>query len=397
MEPVAVLRGHQGDVTCLEFACEGASGRRKDLLLAGDSGGWVKVWDCCGSRRPVASVHGHPVAGGVLAARSGLAFGECRDRAGEGRGADLYTQGRDGAVLLWDVRRGGGLEACGGFQTRQVSFCAMGVLPSRGLVACATSELNMVEVWDARSGEAARAVHVGGAKGGMCMAASLYEVRGTGRAMGVFGWEDGSVAWVDVGEGRVVHRSAPLDEVGESVVSLALCREGRGDPGTLKRDGKGRCWAAVGTTGGRVALLSFGGDGSDGSAAAAACPPGVTLKSTLAPENRAENRGVGGVAVRPDARILATAGWDGRVRIYSVRRPRPVATLKYHTGAVNCVAFAAVDDDNGPSGVGEDEDALGMDLVPPTGDETEGGRGGRGRRLLASAGADSAIALWDLF
>jgi len=375
-------------------------------LVAGVSGGWVKVWDCAGSRRPVASVHGHPVAGGVLTVQEGWGGG----------GADLYTQGRDGRVGLWDAGRGGGLEACGGFQTHQISFCAMGVLPARGLVACAGRELGVAEVWDARSGTMARTVHLGGAKGGMCMAAALYEGEGDGRAMGVFGWEDGSVAWIDVGEGRVVHRTDPLDALGESVVSLALCRWGSGDPGRVARDAKGRCWGAAGTTGGRVALFTFGdgeaggggggqeeeADGAVGEGAGgAAAGLRVKLKSLLAPENQAEARGVGGVALRPDAKLLATAGWDGRVRLYSVRRPRPVAVLKYHTGAAHCVAFAAC---NAVGTADEDED-LDVDRGVSRGfagagigqSEGESGRLGRPQRLMASAGSDSTIALWDLF
>lgn len=45
-----------------------------------------------------------------------------------------------------------------------------------------------------------------------------------------------------------------------------------------------------------------------------------------------QRKGIGDVAVRPDRRLLATAGWDGRVRVYKYRSGRPLAILKVGAG-----------------------------------------------------------------
>ncbi|EFN56409.1 hypothetical protein CHLNCDRAFT_48750 [Chlorella variabilis] len=74
-----------------------------------------------------------------------------------------------------------------------------------------------------------------------------------------------------------------------------------------------------------------------------------------------QRKGIGDVAVRPDRRLLATAGWDGRVRVYKYRSGRPLAILKYHTSAVTGIRFA-------PRSM-----------------------------LLATAARDGTVALWPLF
>lgn len=50
-----------------------------------------------------------------------------------------------------------------------------------------------------------------------------------------------------------------------------------------------------------------------------------------------------GLAVRNDERIFATAGWDGRMRVYSVKGMKELAVLKWHGEGCYAVAFADVD------------------------------------------------------
>ncbi|EPY50256.1 astra associated protein 1 A [Schizosaccharomyces cryophilus OY26] len=43
--------------------------------------------------------------------------------------------------------------------------------------------------------------------------------------------------------------------------------------------------------------------------------------------------------VRQDDQIIATAGWDGRSRIYSCKSLLPLAVLKYHSSTINSLSF----------------------------------------------------------
>lgn len=70
--------------------------------------------------------------------------------------------------------------------------------------------------------------------------------------------------------------------------------------------------------------------------------------------------GVDDIEIRCDGRIWATAGWDGRVRLFDAKKRTPLAVLKHHKNGIHAVSFA-------PDG------------------------------LLASGGDDRGIAIWSLY
>lgn len=72
-------------------------------------------------------------------------------------------------------------------------------------------------------------------------------------------------------------------------------------------------------------------------------------------------QGLADVAVRPDGRIAATAGWDAKVRVWRVRKRQPLAIMRWHSQQVACVGFS------------------------------------RDSMLLAAGGRDNAISMWSLY
>ena len=83
----------------------------------------------------------------------------------------------------------------------------------------------------------------------------------------------------------------------------------------------------------------------------------------VVPENtiNVRKQGVADIALRQDGKLLATAGWDGKVRVYKRASGKALAVLKYHSEAATAVVFS-----------------------PET-------------YLMASGARDGTIALWDIY
>ncbi|WBW74515.1 ASTRA complex WD repeat subunit Asa1 [Schizosaccharomyces osmophilus] len=56
---------------------------------------------------------------------------------------------------------------------------------------------------------------------------------------------------------------------------------------------------------------------------------------------RSKNCGQQCLQVREDDRIIATAGWDGRSRVYSCKSLSLLAVLKYHSSTINSISFCS--------------------------------------------------------
>ncbi|KAG2425988.1 hypothetical protein HXX76_013359 [Chlamydomonas incerta] len=81
----------------------------------------------------------------------------------------------------------------------------------------------------------------------------------------------------------------------------------------------------------------------------------------MAKQIKLREAGTADVRIRADGKLFACGCWDGRVRLYSLRKREPLAVLKYHRSQVTAVAFSPV------------------------------------TRTLATASRDTAVALWSVY
>ena len=52
------------------------------------------------------------------------------------------------------------------------------------------------------------------------------------------------------------------------------------------------------------------------------------------------NPGINIITIRPDGRLFVTGGWDGAIRIFSMKKFSPLAVLSWHNQSVQTLAFA---------------------------------------------------------
>jgi WD40 repeat protein len=112
-----------------------------------------------------------------------------------------------------------------------------------------------------------------------------------------------------------------------------------------------------------------------------------------------KHSGQQGLNIRNDSKIFATAGWDSKVRVYSVKSLKELAVLKWHNEGCFAVAFAAVSNDGGAISSNNDLE-IGTSLNQIIGTMTV-----KDQRLwkaktahwIAVGSKDGKVSLWDIY
>lgn len=326
--PVTVLRGHQSDVQALAFH------PLLNVIYSGDASGELRIWDTASRRSPNAHKL-HSNAAGII----GLAC------LSEAHNTLLLSQDREGTVRTWVVADDGTLassEPLREFCTQSYTFCRISALeadrtPSAeptepkdttGLIATPGEDPSVAEIWGIQSAKRLAVFRLPpGVTYGMCM--SMHAFRHGGRAYLAVGYEAGHVAVWRLSECSQPLMAAQLHK--EAVMALVIDSSATG----------GVSGAA------ETALVCFRNSLD-------------TRTMAVRKSIELHKKGISDVALRPDDKVFATAGWDGKVRVYNYKKAAPLAILKYHTAGVTTVAFSA-------------------------------------DHLLASAARDGTIALWSVY
>lgn len=251
----------------------------------------------------------------------------------------LLTQDKYSNVKLWRITNSGYVldrELC----TNNSSYCRLEAYEHRNLVLVPRND-SQVEVLDAGTLESHMVLEPYDEHGqpfGTVMALKLIEIS----AEAVFvlaAYESGMVCLWDLVTGKLAH--------------AAQLVTGEDSPLTVDYDAVSNR-GVIGTTSEKIVVFSI--DRRSWQL--------LNKKTDIAIKNRGLNR----IRVRPhDQKVFASAGWDGRVRVFSWKSLRPLAVLTEHKRNVLDLVYSP--------GI------VSMWKSP----------------IMATAGEDGSIALWDLY
>ncbi|EME78905.1 uncharacterized protein MYCFIDRAFT_43661 [Pseudocercospora fijiensis CIRAD86] len=109
-----------------------------------------------------------------------------------------------------------------------------------------------------------------------------------------------------------------------------------------------------------------------------------------------KHAGQQGLTVRNDGKIFATAGWDSRIRVYSVRTMKELAVLKWHKEGCYAISFAKVAKSAAESatlGMRQKDDQEISDMTIAQQREYNA----RTTHWLAAGSKDGKVSLWDIY
>ncbi|XP_056131009.1 guanine nucleotide-binding protein subunit beta-like protein 1 [Lampris incognitus] len=289
--PIYTLRGAGAPLNALHFCCSEGD---HPLLFSGSAKGTIHVWNL-NTRRAEKILEGH--SGNSVIWMNTLQSTDA-----------LISQGRDMRVCLWDLCEGRS-EVSDSVWTGSVGFCHCSLLemgPATSLLAYPgrePEEINIIEL----PSKAAVCTLTPEAKRGMVMCIKLWQPdTGCGPLL-LAGYEDGSLLLWDVSQ-RAMLSSAAVHP--EPVMCLTF------DPKRLK--------------------------GISGSSEKNLLPWVLDRQNKLQLQDPVAlvNPGVSQLCIRGDSKILASAGWDHRVRIFGWKKLQPLAVLQHHTDIILSVAFS---------------------------------------------------------
>ncbi|XP_031984273.1 guanine nucleotide-binding protein subunit beta-like protein 1 isoform X4 [Corvus moneduloides] len=346
-DPQFVLRGTSAAVHTLHFSCGGPE-PDIPLLFSGSENGFIHVWNLK-THRVDTALDGH-----------GRKSVYCvKTMGGKDR---LLSQGRDQRICLWDLAEGRTSVTDSVF-TEHVGFCRCSLLKvaqGRWLMAMAARSLEEVQILELPSKTSVCTLKPEvGAKLGMPMCLKLWQnmhgetslqqclllgieinrpllkhclLNCDSQPVLLAGYEDGSVVLWNVSMGKVLSQLICHQE---PVMSLDFDAE-----------------KAKGISGSSEKVLSIWSLNEQ---------QNLQVYKT----HKLVNAGISDITIRADKKILATAGWDHRIRIFGWKKLKPLAVLDYHTATVHCVSFS---DHSNPR-----------------------------ERLLAAGSKDQRISVWSIY
>ncbi|KAK4227545.1 WD40-repeat-containing domain protein [Podospora fimiseda] len=385
-QPKSILRGHKTQVHATTFI------RNNERLLTGDSEGFIVVWDLTIMRpKAVWQAHTNAILG---------ITGWGKDR--------IISHGRDNKLIIWKLSEEDETQLSTTLpldpspesrpqpwilhmlEVNTMNFCSFSYCPA----SCEEKEEILVAVPNTLASEAIDIFHLpsqqrlhtvtpGGPKGknGMVMAVSLfYHYDNT--IILVAGFENGLCA-VSLFLNKKWTITYQNSSHTQPILSLNIS----------------------------PAKEYFFTSGADATIAKHPIPssPSTTIITEPLKKINTKHSGQQSLVIRSDNLIFATAGWDSKIRIYSVKSLKEVAVLKWHQVGCYAAAFSDIistspppqsqQDTTASSSAGASESRE-MIQIPKLVEMTVKGKRiqqAKTAHWIAVGSKDGKVSLWDVF
>ena len=374
-KPAYVLRGHTAQIHSLHFF------RQNLRLLSGDADGWVVLWNIP-IKRPVAVWKPH--SGTVLGLSS---WGDDR----------VITHGMDNKLCVWQLREADESSLSKvlpvedamterkqpwllhSLPVNALNFCTFAMCHESTIEATRDSKVDahvtvligvpgvqdgMINVSRLPSEERVATIPTPkDTNTGMLMAIGLHHSNNQGLTI-VAGYESGhACVWRKNAAGMwqtmYMHKSHS-----QPILSLAIAPS-LGFFYTSAAD-------AI------VARHTLSGD------------------STAPKTVQTKHAGQQSLRVRPDEKLFATAGWDGRVRVYGAKGLHELAVLKWHKEGCYALDLACIDTPAAKNTTVEASPDSNIQQRPPTVSQLREQKAQK-THWLAAGSKDGKVSLWDVF
>ena len=289
-DPIFVLRSKNEDITCLNCYM--------NTIISGSIDGKIKFWNTTSKR--VFSELNSGCSSSILYVNV-VKYNKEK--------TILISHNRSGKIKLWDLRSFTELVLISDWNIPAIGFCPISILEERGFVGFPmdNSDIGVRSFYLDQSNKKTFKLSPKEKKG-MTMQLKLF-TSNTNVSLLLTGYEDGTLGLWDIDKEALLSGIKLFDDP-----VMALCL----DPKTMK--------VVTGSVGKELKTISISDESN------------LDLLNTIT----TQFSGCSAAQIRNDGKLLFVGGWDGKVRVYSCKKMRLLAVLKYHTETINCICF----DDN---------------------------------------------------
>ena len=166
-----------------------------------------------------------------------------------------------------------------------------------------------------------------------------------------------------------------------------------------QRDPSGSLSTSSQSTGSHLSQAFANANSSSSAKPSPTLPP--ALQTTPLKVVQTRHAGQQDLQIRNDGKLFATAGWDGRARVYSVKTMKEKAVLKWHKEGCFAISIAEVGEmDFEVKGEGQNQSEGEKTLVPTMTGLSVGEQRRRKSEMthwIAVGGKDGKVSLWEIF